>query len=234
MSSRRVLSHALRAYQGTVEAQAARLGAECGESWAALAGGSARGSTLRRTADLAGGARWPSTTTPGLRRSLHFTPRQQFHFAAWPHMQQHQAQKEAEPAPVPPASTSAAVHPSPPRLEPALLTEWADAEECDEAMEDLEKARKRVSALKRPPPGQVSIAQRARTLRKAVTHGVRLTLGFLAATPGAIARFAALPRAERRAALWRGDTEREIDHGRGRGRRGARRRTRALRCGAER
>lgn len=75
-----------------------------------------------------------------------------------------------------------------------------DAEECDEALEDLTDTRRRVSAFRRPPPGHVPIKKRIMKLSKSAYNGIKWFLTFTASIPGRTARFAALPRAERKAA----------------------------------
>jgi LETM1 and EF-hand domain-containing protein 1, mitochondrial len=75
-----------------------------------------------------------------------------------------------------------------------------DAEECDEALEDLTDTRRRVSAFRRPPPGHVPLKKRIMKLSKSAYNGIKWFLAFTASIPGRTARFAALPRAERKAA----------------------------------
>jgi len=154
-------------------------------------------------------------------RNLYFSPRHAFHFASWPHMQQHQ-QQEVQPPGL--KSGAATLNPSPAALpeqrqqasalQTSMSVDFADAEECDEAMEDLEKARKKVRALKRPPPGHVSLSQRVRTMALLLTRAVRVTLSFLVSAPARIADFAALPRADRRAtyARWWSAIKKEAKH----------------------
>lgn len=77
--------------------------------------------------------------------------------------------------------------------------DFADAEECDEAMEDLEEARKRVRALSRPAPGHVSMRMRLKQGREMLRRAVVGTASFVVSMPGRMARFALLPKSERRA-----------------------------------
>lgn len=98
----------------------------------------------------------------------------------------------------------AARRPAAPHVDPALFCpvgprEEVDAEECDEAMEDLEETRRRLGALSRPPPGHVPLATRIKKARQATIAGVSMVLRFLLSVPGRLVRFAVLPRAERRA-----------------------------------
>lgn len=76
--------------------------------------------------------------------------------------------------------------------------DFADAEECDEAMEDLEETRKRIRALSRPPPGHVSIQTRVKQGLSMASRAITLTVGFILSLPGRLFRFAALPTAEKR------------------------------------
>eukprot|EP00887_Chlorella_sp_A99_P005186 scaffold1.g5186.t1 len=97
---------------------------------------------------------------------------------------------------------------------PRPAVELADAEECDEVLEDYNETRRRVRALARPPPGHVPANTRARAALDAVRGGSAATARFLASAPGRIARFAALPRAERKAtyARWWGVVKKEAKH----------------------
>ena len=90
------------------------------------------------------------------------------------------------------------VHQARPTVGP-VLTEYADAEECDEAIEDLEQARQRMRRMNRPIPGHVSLAQRTKQITTATSRALSATLKFTISIPGRLARFAALPRAERKA-----------------------------------
>jgi len=81
-------------------------------------------------------------------------------------------------------------------------------------MEDLEEARKRVRALNRPPPGHVPLGVRARQITVATARGLRTALQFTVSIPGRVARFYALPKAERRATYsrWWGVVKKEAKH----------------------
>ena len=60
----------------------------------------------------------------------------------------------------------------------------AAAEECDEALQDYQQTRRRVSALSRRPPGQVPLASRARNLLEALRSGTVATIKFTVSVPG--------------------------------------------------
>lgn len=94
--------------------------------------------------------------------------------------------------------------------------EWKepDAEECDEALEDLTETRRRVSALRRPPPGHVPIAARFATLSKAIFQGCIWLTKFIISVPGRLAAFGALPRKQRRSiyAGWWATIKKEAKH----------------------
>lgn len=62
------------------------------------------------------------------------------------------------------------------------------AEECDEAIEELEDTRRRVRALSRPPPGYVPLSARVKTVAVAVKNGTLITLRFLLSVPGRCGR----------------------------------------------
>ena len=94
------------------------------------------------------------------------------------------------------------------------VVELADAEECDEALEDYQETRKRVRALSRGPPGHVPLAARLRGAVDATRHGAVATIKFLVSVPGRLQRFAGLPKADRRAtyARWWGVIKKEAKH----------------------
>jgi hypothetical protein len=58
------------------------------------------------------------------------------------------------------------------------------AEECDEAIEELEDTRRRVRALSRPPPGHVPLSVRVKKLVAAVQGGAVMTIKFVVTLPG--------------------------------------------------
>ena len=58
------------------------------------------------------------------------------------------------------------------------------AEECDEAIEELEDTRRRVRALSRPPPGHVSLSARLRGFAVALRNGLVVTVKYMGALPG--------------------------------------------------
>lgn len=129
-----------------------------------------------------------------------------FHSMTW-QMQQQVLEKNVLPTPTtPPTGTTpeshhhhpAHIHTPKPSMAPAL-TEYADAEECDEAMEDLEQTRQRVKRLSRPPPGQVPLTLRIKQLTSATLRELQVAFQFLISVPGKLGRFAALPRAQRKA-----------------------------------
>jgi LETM1 and EF-hand domain-containing protein 1, mitochondrial len=155
------------------------------------------------------------------------------HSAGWPPMQQQQHLQEQEAKLHREDQTKVVTHPSNPAASPfsasssqpckevsgkqgnaLMLDDFADAEECDEAMEDLEQTRRRVGRLSRPPPGQVSLSNRVKQGANATARLTKATLVFLTSVPGRMARFAALPRDERRAAYarWWGVVKKEAKH----------------------
>ncbi|KFM25310.1 LETM1 and EF-hand domain-containing protein 1, mitochondrial [Auxenochlorella protothecoides] len=71
-------------------------------------------------------------------------------------------------------------------------------------MEDLAETRRRVRALNRPAPGEVSLSKRARKLAGVAVGAVRATAVFVLSVPSRLAAFAALPGEEKRAAALRG------------------------------
>lgn len=77
----------------------------------------------------------------------------------------------------------------------------ARASECDEALTDLVETRRRVRMARRPPPGQMSVRERAAKLVSAARAGVASLLRLALSVPGATARWAALPLAEKKASL---------------------------------
>ncbi|KAL4423518.1 hypothetical protein ABPG77_003651 [Micractinium sp. CCAP 211/92] len=92
--------------------------------------------------------------------------------------------------------------------------EAADAEECDEVMEEYSEARRRVRALSRLPPGHVPVRVRVQKLLAAVAYGTKVTLQFVVSAPGKVARFYTQPRSERRAtyARWWVVIKKEAKH----------------------
>ncbi|KAL6778434.1 MDM38 [Auxenochlorella protothecoides x Auxenochlorella symbiontica] len=100
----------------------------------------------------------------------------------------------------PPPGAGAAHLPPSPAAKPAAN----DADECDEVMEDLAETRRRVRALNRPAPGEVSLSKRARKLAGVAVGAVRATAVFVLSVPSRLAAFAALPGEEKRAAALRG------------------------------
>lgn len=91
---------------------------------------------------------------------------------------------------------------------------YADAEECDEAMEDLENVRKRVQAAKKLPPGCVPVAVRIKNFVETATSGIMTVVVYTGSIPGRIFRFYSLPRSERRQAYarWWGIVKTEAKH----------------------
>lgn len=91
---------------------------------------------------------------------------------------------------------------------------YADAEECDEAIEDLENVRRRVQSWKKLPPGHVPLTVRVKNITSAVLHGAKVVLSFTISIPGRIYRFYSLPREERKATYsrWWGVVKTEAKH----------------------
>lgn len=91
---------------------------------------------------------------------------------------------------------------------------YADAEECDEAIEDLENVRRRVQSWKKLPPGHVPLTVRVKNITSAVLHGTKVVLSFTISIPGRIYRFYSLPREERKATYsrWWGVVKMEAKH----------------------
>jgi hypothetical protein len=228
--SRRLALRALLAYQGALEGRAAAAAAAAaadGGLAALLAGAGATAPAAWRGASAAAarGAPWRLAQRRGLAappRGLHAAAAlargpaaRRLHAPAFAAAQQLRQQAAAPrggaKASGPKAASDAPS--SPPRAaSPAL--DIADAEECDEAIEDLEVAQRRVSALRSRPPGSVSLRARARALAAGTASVSRATLRFIVSTPGAVATFYARPRAERRAcyARWWGVVKKEARH----------------------
>jgi len=57
------------------------------------------------------------------------------------------------------------------------------AEECDEAITELEDTRRRVRALSRPPPGHIPLAARVKTVVSAVGNGLVVGVKFVVGLP---------------------------------------------------
>jgi len=76
---------------------------------------------------------------------------------------------------------------------------YADAEECDEAIEDLENVRKRVQNWKRLPPGHVPLTVRVKNFGTTVINGVSTVVSFTLSIPGRVYRFSQLPKEDRKA-----------------------------------
>jgi len=91
---------------------------------------------------------------------------------------------------------------------------YADAEECDEAMEDLENVRKRVQAAKKLPPGCVPFSVRLKNFTETVVSGVTMVVGYTVSIPGRVVRFYSQPRADRKQtyARWWGIVKSEAKH----------------------
>lgn len=103
-------------------------------------------------------------------------------------------------------------------VSPASLVQeediYADAEECDEAMEDLENVRKRVQAAKKLPPGCVPMSMRIKNFVESATSGLMTVIVYTGSIPGRVLRFYSLPRSERRQAYarWWGIVKTEAKH----------------------
>ena len=91
---------------------------------------------------------------------------------------------------------------------------YADAEECDEAIEDLENVRKRVQSWKKLPPGHVPMSVRIKNMSMALANGTKTVLLYTISIPGKIIKFYSLPRAERKATYsrWWGVVKSEAKH----------------------
>ena len=91
---------------------------------------------------------------------------------------------------------------------------YADAEECDEAIEDLENVRKRVQNWKRLPPGHVPLTIRVKNFVTTVVNGVKTVIAFTVSIPGRVYRFSQLPKEERKAtyAGWSAAIKSEAKH----------------------
>lgn len=91
---------------------------------------------------------------------------------------------------------------------------YADAEECDEAMEDLENVRRRVQNWKKLPPGCVPMSVRIKNMSGSIIGGVRTVLMYTIAIPGKVIRFYSMPKDDRRAAYsrWWGVVKTEAKH----------------------
>ena len=83
---------------------------------------------------------------------------------------------------------------------------YADAEECDEAMEDLENVRRRVQSWKKLPPGCVPMSVRIKNIVTAAAGGVQTVLMYTMSIPGRVFRFYSMPKDDRKAAYSRGWT----------------------------
>jgi LETM1 and EF-hand domain-containing protein 1 len=91
---------------------------------------------------------------------------------------------------------------------------YADAEECDEAIEDLENVRKRVQNWKRLPPGHVPLTIRVKNFVTTIVNGVNIVISFTVSIPGRVYRFSQLPKEERKAtyAGWSAAIKSEAKH----------------------
>lgn len=91
---------------------------------------------------------------------------------------------------------------------------YADAEECDEAMEDLENVRKRVQAAKKLPPGCVPFSVRVKNATESAVSGATTVVVYTASIPGRVFRFYSQPRADRKKtyARWWGIVKSEAKH----------------------
>ena len=91
---------------------------------------------------------------------------------------------------------------------------YADAEECDEAMEDLQNVRKRVQAAKKLPPGCVPFSVRVKNFTETAVSGVTMVVGYTVSIPGRVVRFYSQPRVDRKQAYarWWGIVKSEAKH----------------------
>ncbi|GAB4818097.1 hypothetical protein N2152v2_005143 [Parachlorella kessleri] len=133
-----------------------------------------------------------------------------FHAAGWQWQQPQPAAESQQPAaaaiPKDEQLPGGEAKPAPPAL--------PDAEECDEAITELEDTRRRVRALSRPPPGHIPLGARVKTAVSAVGNGLVVGVKFVVGLPGRVGRFYMLPRAERRAtyAGWWAVVKKEAKH----------------------
>jgi hypothetical protein len=231
--SRHLALRALRAYQGALEGRAAAAAAADGGGgglaallagagaaapavWPAASAAAARGAPWR-LAQLRGLAAPPPRGLPAAAALARGPAARRLHAPAFAAAQQLRQQAAAprgdDKTEASGAKAASDASGAPPRAAPPAL-DIADAEECDEAIEDLEVAQRRVSALRSRPPGSVSLRARARALAAGTASVTRATLHFVVSTPGAVARFYARPRAERRAcyARWWGVVKKEARH----------------------
>ncbi|KAL4859684.1 Mitochondrial proton/calcium exchanger protein [Chlorella vulgaris] len=81
--------------------------------------------------------------------------------------------------------------------------EAADAEECDEVMEEYSQARQRVRRLSQLPPGHVPVRVRLMKLQATVVNGIKVAVPFVATLPFKITRFFLQPWADQRATYGR-------------------------------
>lgn len=130
-----------------------------------------------------------------------------------PNQQHHQETPTHMPRPEVLSSNKAIGH-SPEKVPLASMETYADAEECDEAMEDLEDVRKRVRNWKRLPPGHVPLTARIKHAVNAVAHGTYFVVSYTISIPGRVYRFYSLPKEERRAtyAKWWLHVKNEAKH----------------------
>lgn len=88
------------------------------------------------------------------------------------------------------------------------------AELCDVAIGSLQKARTKAEARTRSRFAETTVADRIGNLLKGTVSLVRATVSFTLSVPGRVTRFAALPKAERRAVYhgWWLATKKEAKH----------------------
>jgi len=214
-SSRKALLGALRVYQTALERQAqTNLTPFTANLWSSSPASTSLNQSVWTDAASVGAQHMRSLTQTSLRHRgggkviTSFNNQLYFHSMAW-QMQQQVQEKKVLPTPTPPptplGSTPQSHHHHPthihepkPSMAPALA-EYADAEECDEAMEDLEQTRQRVKRLSRPPPGHVPLTLRIKQITSATLRGLQAAFQYIICIPGKLGRFAALPRAERKA-----------------------------------
>lgn len=214
MASRRALLKALRAYQSALESHSKDLH-------------TALSSIPRRDASFSNSTRWflskesapPNTRFVGLTKpsplfsatiydhtispSILYS-RRYLHNVTYPALQEVVSNQPSTTPPTTPIPLTKPTDQSPPspkqqQASTYALAEFADAEECDEALEDLEQTRKRVRALRRPPPGYISPSQRAKQFAAAVARALSVTVQVLSSVPARVSRFASLPKEDRKA-----------------------------------
>lgn len=196
-NAHRALTAALRAYRATLERHSEFVLCSNAEIW-------------HSSSPLLSSRAIPSLRprSPGLKNLLktsdhhYFSPHQSrhvmfYHTTAW-HLQQQQQQTGTPPPP--PHHNHHNHHATQTTTPQQQVTEYADAEECDEAIEDLEQARRRARLMStRNPPGYVALSQRIKQILQSTVRITQMTVQWLIALPARIIKFYSLPKSERAA-----------------------------------